>query len=185
MLRVAAWRAGTYPEVMTTVAGPVESAMTEFAAGARLLVLGVDLSTHASETALVIGTGQEGHRSRCGASRPRPRPGLTAVRPGRHRRWASRTGFAAELAAGLDAPVEPVDIGAADAQTSLSTLLERAHRARIVVLDPPDHLTAPGGWFDDASRLLVEQATCPVIVLGPVEHPAQVGEPAGLAWASH
>jgi hypothetical protein len=41
--------------------------------------------------------------------------------------------------------VEPVDIGAADAQTSLSTLLERAHRARIVILDPPDHLTAPGG----------------------------------------
>jgi hypothetical protein len=83
------------------------------------------------------------------------------------------------------APVEPVDIGAADAQTSLSTLLERAHRARIVILDPPDHLTAPGGWFDDASRLLVEQATCPVIVLGPVEHPAQVGEPAGLVAASH
>ena len=69
--------------------------------------------------------------------------------------------FAAEVAAGLDAPVEPV------------------------VLDPPDHLTAPGGWFDDASRLLFEQATCPVIVPGPVEHPAQVGEPAGLVSASH
>ena len=39
--------------------------------------------------------------------------------------------------------------------------------------------------LDDASRLLVEQATCPVIVPGPVEHPAQVGEPAGLVSASH
>ena len=60
MLRVAAWRAGTYPKVMTTVTGPVESAMTEFAADARLLVLGVDLSTHALETALVSALARRG-----------------------------------------------------------------------------------------------------------------------------
>jgi nucleotide-binding universal stress UspA family protein len=185
MLRVAAWRAGTYPEVMTTVAGPVESAMTEFAAGARLLVLGVDLSTHASETALVTALARRGTSPVAVLRGHAPGLGSPLCGPVVIASGPAVPPFAAEVAAGLDAPVEPVDIGAADARTSLSTLLERAHRARIVVLDPPDHLTAPGGWFDDASRLLVEQATCPVIVLGPVKHPAQVGEPAGLVAASH
>jgi hypothetical protein len=83
----------------------------------------------------------------------------------------------------LGAPVEPVDIEAVDAQTSLAALLDRAQHARLVMLDPPDHLNAPGGWFDDASRLLIEQATCPVVVLGPVDHPVQAGGRAELAAA--
>ena len=184
MLRVAAWRAGTDPDVITAVREPLAAVMANLAPGARLVVLGVDLSAHPEmETATVsvlVGRSSgsvavvRGHRP--GLCAPLRGPVVVAGGP-------VIPDFAVEIAAQLGAPVESVDIGAEDAHTSLTALLDRAHRARLVVLDPPDHLTAPGGWFDDASRLLIEQATCPVVVLGAVDHPVQVGGLAELATA--
>ena len=185
MLRVAAWRAGTDPDVITTVRDSLAAVMADLAPGAHLVVLGVDLSAHPEmETATVsVLAGKNtspvavvrGHRP--GLCAPLRGPVVVAGGP-------AIPDFAAEIAARLGAPVESVDIAAEDAQTSLTALLDRAHHARLVVLDPPDHLTAPGGWFDDASRLLIEQATCPVVVLGAVDHPVPVGDPAELSAAS-
>jgi nucleotide-binding universal stress UspA family protein len=177
MLRVAAWRAGTDPDLITTVRDSLAVVLADLVPRARLVVLGVDLSAHpVVETATVSVLAAQntspvavvrGHRP--GLCAPLRGPVVVAGGP-------VVPGFAAEIAARLGAPVESVDIAAEDAQASLTALLDRAHHARLVVLDPPDHLTAPGGWFDDASRLLIEQATCPVVVLGAVDHPVRVGD---------
>lgn len=184
MLRVAAWRAGTDPDLITTAREPLAGVMADLASEARLVVLGVDLSAHPElETATVsVLAGKNtsavavvrGHRPDLCA--PLRGPVVVAGGP-------VVPDVAAEIAARLGALVESVDIGAEDAHTSLTALLDRAHHARLVVLDPPDHLTAPGGWFDDASRLLIEQATCPVVVLGAIDHSVQAGGLAELATA--
>ena len=121
MLRVAAWRAGTDPDLITTVAGPARVVDGGLRAGACLVVLGVDLSAHPEvETATVsVLAGRtrgavavvRGHRPDLGA--PLRGPVVVAGGP-------VVPEFAAEIAARLGAPVESVDIGASDAQTSLS-----------------------------------------------------------------
>jgi nucleotide-binding universal stress UspA family protein len=185
MLRVAAWRAGTDPDIITTVRDSLATVMTELAPGARLVVLGVDLSAHPEVETATVSVLVEKKTSPVAVVRGH-QPGLCAPMRGPVVVAGGPVvpDFAAEIAARLRAPVESVDIEAEDAQTSMAVLLDRAHRARLVVLDPPDHLSAPGGWFDDASRLLIEQATCPVVVLGAVDHGVRAGTPAEPATTS-
>jgi len=166
MLRVAAWRAGTEPEIIESVAGHFPDVLAERAAAeARLLVLGIDLTAHVAEESSAVSF-LAGHLG-CPIAVVRghapdlcpPLRGPVVVASG-----GSVPAFAAAVAAAFEARIDTVDIEHSEAERSLSALLEQARHARLVVLEPPVHRCP---WVASASRQLIEQARCPVIITEP------------------
>jgi nucleotide-binding universal stress UspA family protein len=167
MLRVAAWRAGTDPDVIESSSGRLADLLAERADTARLLVLGVDLVAVTAESATVSGLAE---RSRCPIVVVRGHgPGLC---PPLHGPVVVASGpdvppFIADLAGAFRATVSMVNIEDGDADLILPNLLEQARHARVVVLASPNSPTGPHPWLADSSRQLIERALCPVVVIGP------------------
>jgi nucleotide-binding universal stress UspA family protein len=170
MLRVAAWRAGTDPDLIESRSGRLTDLLAERAATARLLVLGVDLAAVTAESATVAALAE---RSTCPIAVVRGHgPDLC---PPLHGPVLVASGhvvppFVADVAGALAAPVSMVDIEDGDADVILPALLEQARHARLVVLGSPQCPAGAHPWLDDSSRRLIEHALCPVIVIGTGAH---------------
>jgi len=165
MLRVAAWRAGTEPDMIKSVTGRFPDVLAGEAAGARLLVLGIDLSAHVSQESAAVSFLAEQLRCPVAVIRghaaglcPPLRGPIVVASDG------TIPAFAAEIATALGAGIDTVDIEHSAAERSLSILFEQARHARLVVLEPPVRRCS---WVADASRRLIEQARCPVIMTEP------------------
>jgi len=174
MLRVAAWRAGTDPDVIESVSGHFPEVLAEGAADARLLVLGIDLIEHVSEESSAVSFLAEHLRCPIAVVRGHaadlcpPLHGPIVVASD-----GTIPAFATEIAAALQARIDTVDIEHAEAERSLSILFEQARNSRLVVLEPPVHRCP---WVASASRQLIEQAKCPVIITEPAQTSSAVEE---------